>query len=251
MDTPQLSLIIPAYNEESRIRKTSDRVREYLNSQSYSYEVIIAIDGATDRTFEIVQRYCEAFEYFRVINNQKNHGKGYVVRQGMLEARGQYRVFTDADNSTDISYLEPMLAKFKEGYDVVISTRDKKDVPGAGQAVPQPFLKRQLGNFGNLLIQISAVPGIWDTQNGFKGFTAASAEDIFSRVTLERFGFDFEALAIARKLGYKIGIIPIVWRNDPLSHVKPSAYLKTFVELARVRWNLWTGKYKISLSNEQ
>lgn len=243
MSEPHLSVIIPAYNEEGRIKKTLDRAREYLNSRDYSYEVIIPIDGATDRTFEIVQEYCEAFEYFKVINNKKNHGKGYVVRQGMIEARGQYRVFTDADNSTDISYLEPMLKKFNEGYDIVISSRDPKDAPGAGQAVPQPFLKRQLGNLGNLLIQILAVPGIWDTQNGFKGFTAKVAQDIFSRAAINRWGFDFEVLAVARRLGYKIGIIPIMWKNDLTSHVKLSSYFRTLRELFTVRRNLWTGRY--------
>ncbi len=251
MTEPRLSLIIPAYNEEDRIRKTLDRIREYLKNQNYSYEVLIVIDGATDRTFEIATKFCRDFENFKVVYNRENHGKGYVVRQGMLEARGEYRVFTDTDNSTDISYLEPLLKKFGEGYSVVISSRDSKDAPGAGQEVPQSFLKHQLGNASNLLIQLLAVPGIWDTQNGFKGFTARAAEDIFSRATIDRWGFDFEALAITRRLGYKIGIIPIVWRNDPKSHVKLSSYFKTFLELLRVRWNLWTGRYTKRNTNLQ
>jgi len=214
METPYLSLIIPSYNEDDRIGKTLERVREYLRSQDYSYEVLVIIDGATDDTFNVATSYKDSFEgKLKVINNPKNHGKGFVVRQGMLEALGKYRVFTDADNSTDIHYLERMIAKFNDGFDVVISTRDKKDAPGAGQEIPQVWYKRQMGNASNLLVQIFVVPGIWDTQNGFKGFSKKAAEDIFSRARINRWGFDFEALAIARFLKYRIGIIPIVWRN--------------------------------------
>lgn len=245
MEHPYLSLIFPAYNEGDRIGKTLERAREYLGKQSYSWEVLVVIDGAKDNTFEVVKSHQNSFgNKLRIINNPKNHGKGFVVRQGILEAGGDFRVFSDSDNSTDVHYLENMLAKFKEGYDVVISSRDPKDAPGAGQEIPQKWYKRYLGNMSNLPVQIFAVPGIWDTQNGFKGFTARAAEDVFSRAKIDRWGFDFEALAIARKLGYKIGIIPIVWRNDPKSHVKLSGYFKTLQELLKVRWNLWAGKYK-------
>ncbi len=239
-----LSLIIPCYNEEDRIEKTLDRVFEYLKDQDYSWEVLTVIDGAKDRTFQVIKGLEEKFEgKLRVINNSENHGKGYVVRQGVLEARGKYRVFTDADNSTDIRYLKPLLEKFDEGFDVVISTRDSKDAEGAGQEVSQPFLKRLLGSMGNLFIQIVAVRGIWDTQNGFKGFNKEAAEDIFSRATIDRWGFDIEVLALARKLKYKIGIIPIMWRNDPKSHVKLSSYIEVLWETVKIRWNLITGRY--------
>ena len=202
------------------------------------------LDGPSDDTPDIVDPYEEAFAgRLKIINNTKNHGKGFVVRQGMLEARGEYRIFTDADNSTDVHYIEDMLAKFKEGYEVVISSRDGKDAKGAGQAVKQAWLKRQMGNAGNLYIQILAVPGIWDTQNGFKGFSAKAAEDIFSRTTVDGFGFDIEALAIARALKYKIGIIPIIWKNDPKSLVSLRSYFKVLADTAKVRLNLWSGKY--------
>lgn len=243
MEKPHVSLVIPSYNEEDRIEKTLRRVKDYLKDQDYSWEVLVVVDGAKDKTAEVAKKVVGDDKKFKIIDNKRNHGKGYVVRQGMLEAKGDYRVFTDADNSTDISYLDPMLKKFSEGYDVVISTRDAKDAAGAGQEIPQSFLKRQLGNVSNLLIQIFAVPGIWDTQNGFKGFGANAAEDIFSRAKIDRWGFDFEILAVARKRDYKIGIIPIVWRNDAKSHVKLSSYFKTFRELLQVRLNLWTGKY--------
>ena len=245
MPNPYLSLIIPAYNEGERINKILKRILEHLGPQDYSWELLVMLDGSEDNTFEVVSSYKDSFKgKLKIIYNKANHGKGFVVRQGMLEAKGDYKIFTDADNSTDIKYLEPMLAKFKKGYDIVISTRDPKDAKGAGQEIPQVWYKRQMGNASNLLVQIFAVPGIWDTQNGFKGFSAKAAEDIFSRATIDRWGFDFEALAIARKLKYKIGIIPIIWKNDPKSHVKLSHYLNTFKELLTVRLNLWSGKYK-------
>lgn len=245
MDKPYLSVIIPAYSEEDRIGKTLDRVREYLSQQEYSYEIIVVLDGPTDQSSGVVHSYKNKFNHtLQIEGYETNRGKGYAVRLGILKARGEFRVFTDADNSTDISYLEPMLEKFKEGYDVVISSRDKKDAPGARQAVPQAWYKRQLGNLGNLFIQLVAVPGIWDTQNGFKGFTAKAAEDIFSRAKINRFAFDIEVLALGRKLGYRIGIIPIIWRNDPKSHVKFSSYFQVLWETVRIRLNLLLGKYE-------
>jgi dolichyl-phosphate beta-glucosyltransferase len=244
MDSPKVSLIIPAYNEQERIVKTLDRVREYLSKQSYTYDVIVVLDGPTDNTPAVVAEYAKKFKELRVIHNKQNRGKGYAVRSGMLDARGEYRVFTDADNSTDVSYLNALLKKFDEGYDVVISSRDKKDAPGASQAVKQQWVKRQKGNAGNIFIQLVAVPGIWDTQNGFKGFTARSAEDIFSRAAIDRWGFDIEALALARHLGYKIGIIGIVWKNDPKSHVKLSGYFQVLWETVKVRLNLMSGAYR-------
>ena len=243
-EKPQVSLIIPCYNEQDRISRTLERMYEYLSGERYSWEVLVILDGSEDNTPGTVRSFEERFNgRLHVHGYPDNRGKGYAVRLGMLKARGTYRVFTDADNSTDIHYLSSMLKKFKEGYEVVISSRDKKDAPGAGQAVKQAWPKRQLGNMSNLAIQIFAVPGIWDTQNGFKGFSARAAEEIFSRSRVNRWGFDFETLAIARRLGYRLGIIPIVWRNDPKSHVKPLQYFQTLKELLIVRLNLMRGNY--------
>ncbi|MBI4120490.1 MAG: glycosyltransferase family 2 protein [Parcubacteria group bacterium] len=244
MDDPFVSIIIPAYNEEGRIAKTLARVKEYLDSQSYSCEILVVIDGARDSTAAIAKEAAQEWSQLRVLENKENHGKGFVVRQGMLEAKGEYRVFSDADNSTDIAHLEKMLAKFKEGFDVVIGSRDGKDIAGATQAVPQSGFKRLLGDMGNLVIQAVVLPGIWDTQAGFKGFSADAAQKIFSRAVVDRWGFDVETLALARRFNYKIGIIPIYWRNDPSSHVKLSGYIGALLETFRVRWNLWIGKYE-------
>jgi dolichyl-phosphate beta-glucosyltransferase len=238
-----LSVIIPAYNEEKRISNTLLDIDHYLSKQDYSYEIIVVSDGSKDKTAQIVKKFTDLIKNLRLIDNKENHGKGWVVRQGMLEAQGEIRLFMDADNATTIEHFEKMLPLFEQGYQVVIGSRDKKDAAGAKQAVPQSFLKRQLGNLGNILIQLLAVSGIWDTQCGFKAFQAKTAQDIFSRAKIDRWGLDIEALALARKLGYRIGVIPVNWVNDPDSRVSWKGYLNTFRELFKIKWNFITHKY--------
>ncbi len=238
-----LSVVIPAYREEKRITKTLLDIDQYLSEQKYSYEIVVVNDGSPDNTSGIVRKFSELIKNLRLIDNEKNHGKGWVVKQGMLEAKGEIRLFMDADNATTIEHFEKMIPLFNEGHQIVIGSRDKKDAKEAKQAVPQSFLKRQLGNLGNLLIQLVAVPGIWDTQCGFKAFSQKATEDIFSRLKIDRWGFDIESLALARKLGYKIGIIPVNWINSPDSRVNLKGYLNTFKELFKIKWNLIRGKY--------
>ncbi len=243
-----LSIILPAYNEEKRISKTLLALDHYLSKQSYLYEILVVNDGSPDNTAQVVEKFMGLVNHLRLVDNKENHGKGFVVRQGMREAKGEIRLFMDADNSTTIENVEKMLPLFEEGADVVISSRDSKDARGAAQAIKQPFFKRALGNTGNLLIQIFAVPGVWDTQNGFKAFTAKAAEDIFARARINQWGFDIEALALARHLHYRIAIIPVRWENDPNSHVSLKGYLNTFKELFIVRINLWRNVYGIGKS---
>lgn len=240
-----LSVIIPAYNEEKRIGATLLSVDKYLSIQKYNYEILVVSDGSTDKTVDTVHKYKQLVKNLEVIDNLENKGKGAVVRQGLMAARGKYRIFMDADNSTSLDHVEKMWPLFEKGYHIVIGTRDSKDIKGAAQAVRQPFQRRLIGNTGNLLIQLLAVQGIWDTQCGFKGFSEKSVSDIFPRLRINRWGFDIEILAIAKRLGYKIGIIPVYWKNDPRSHVKLTGYLNTFRELFIVRWNLWRNKYGI------
>ena len=238
-----LSVVIPAYNEEKSIGNTLLAIDHYLSKQDYSYEIIVVNDGSKDKTAQIAEKFSGLVKNLRLIDNKENHGKGWVVRRGMLEAKGEIRLFTDADNATTIDHFEKMMPLFKEGKQVVIGSRDKKDAKGAKQAVPQSFLKRQLGNFGNILIQLVAVPGIWDTQCGFKAFVAKAAEDIFSRCKINRWGFDIEAMALTRKLNYRLGIIPVYWINNPNSSVSWKGYLNTFRELFKIKWNLIRKKY--------
>lgn len=238
-----LSVIIPAYNEEERIAKTITRVAAYLQEQSFESEILVVIDGARDKTADTVRGFQSEIPNVRIIDRKENRGKGYTVREGMLAAIGEIRLFTDADNSTDIAHFDKMKPLFEQGHDIVICSRDKKDVEGATQAVPQSFLKRQLGNTGNLFIQLFAVRGIWDTQCGFKAFRAEAAERIFSVAKIDRWGFDIEALALARKFNYKIGIVPAYWINDPKSHVKLSGYLQVLWETMKIWWWLRTDQY--------
>ncbi|MEX0870098.1 MAG: dolichyl-phosphate beta-glucosyltransferase [Candidatus Spechtbacterales bacterium] len=241
----KLSVIIPAYNESKRIGETLLDIDKYLSRQDYSYEILVVNDGSTDNTVEVVTSYKKLVSNLSVINNSENHGKGYVVRKGMLEAQGEYRLFTDADGSTSIDHLEKIWP-LAEDHDVVIGSRDSRDAKGAKQAVPQPLMKRLLGDVGNILIQIFGVRGVWDTQNGFKVFKSEAAQIIFSKTVINGWGFDIEALALARKLKYKIGIIPVYWVNDPESHVTLGGYIKTFVELFKIRLNLMRNVYGIS-----
>lgn len=240
---PYLSVIIPAYNEEKRIGKTLTAVYSYLNQQIYSWELLIVLDGVTDNTLEVVENFTQGKEHIRWIDRKQNYGKGYTVRQGMLAARGQIRLFTDADNSTDMPHFEQMQPLFEQGSHVVICSRDGKDAVGAQQARPQPFFKRFLGNAGNLLIQILVVPGIWDTRCGFKAFSAAAATKIFSVAQMNGWSYDDEALALARRFGYDIKIIPADWNDAEGTHVTKLDYLKNVWEAVRIRWNLISGVY--------
>lgn len=237
-----LSVIIPAYKEEKVIESTLRSIDAYLKRQAYDYEIIVVVDGIKDKTADLVKQLESEIRGLRVIINQENHGKGYVVKQGMLEARGDFRVFTDADNSTSINHLEKMLPYFGQGYDVVIGS-----IAVAGHKVAsgsEPLWRRLFGKMGNLFIQIMAVPGVRDTQRGFKVVTSKAAEDIFTRVTIARWGFDVEMLALARKFHYKIKEVPVDWKNNPDSHVGLNAYVEVLLDTVKVRWNLMTGLYK-------
>lgn len=237
-----LSVIIPAYNEEKRLSKTLFEIDKYLRQQQYEYEIIVVSDGSKDRTVEVVRNLQSQIPNLKLINNKENHGKGFVVRQGMLEAKGEYRLFTDADNSTSIDQVEKLLPYFKEGFDIVIGSRDVK---GAVLANPQPWLRRViLGNGFNLLVQmIVGLWGIWDSQCGFKILTTKAAGDILPRCKIDRWAFDPEILIIGKKLGYKIKEAPIIWVNDLESKVKFKGMVRMGFDLLKIRWNLITQRY--------
>jgi len=238
---PYLSVVIPAYNEEKRIANTLLAIDKYLSHQNYEYEIIVVVDGAKDATAQVVGKYLPLIKNLHLIDNKDNHGKGAVVAQGMLEAQGEIRLFTDADNSTSIEQVANLIPYFSEGYDVVIGSRRVK---GAKIAQHQPFMREIAGRVGNLIIQILAVPFVWDTQCGFKAFSSRAAEDIFKRLTIKRFGFDVEVLAIARFHKYKIKQVPIVWINDESSTVGASSFISVLMEVIKIRLNIWRGRYK-------
>lgn len=238
-----LSLIVPAFNEAKRLPKTLARLHDYLSGQSYTYEILVVLDGPTDGTRDVVRGFKDEIPHVKIIDRSVNRGKGYTVREGMLAASGSIRLFTDADNSTDIVHFERMKPLFDRGYDLVIASRNPKDVAGAQQAVPQAGYKRLIGRMGNLVVQGLTVRGVWDTQCGFKAFRAGVAEQIFSRVTIDGWGFDIEVLALARALGYKLGMIAADWINDDRSHFTQLDYVRVFGEIVKIRVNFLTRQY--------
>jgi len=235
-----LSVVIPTYNEERRIGRTLVIVREFLDSQNYPYEVIVVDDGSKDTTCSIVKIISESWLYIRLIANPINRGKGAVVKQGILNAQGKYILFTDADNATPIEQVKKLL-EFVPHYQIVIGSRH---CPGAKIHIPQARHRILLSRASNLLIRLLAVPGVYDTQCGFKLFERNAGKMIFSNVKLERFGFDFEALVIANHLGYRLKEVGIEWYNDPESKVRAGREsLRTLRDLLRVKLNLMRGVY--------
>lgn len=238
-----LSVIVPAYNEAARLPKTLRRLDEYLSASQFSYEILVVLDGPIDKTRDVLNSMSGSIKHLKVFDRSANRGKGFTVRQGILNASGGIRLFTDADNSTDIAHFDKMIPLFNRGCDVVIASRNSNDLAGAEQLLSQAWHKRLLGRMGNLFVQLVAVRGIWDTQCGFKAFRGEAAFNIFSRSVINGWGFDIEILALARKLNYEIGIIPAQWVNDDRSHVGALDYLRVLTDTVKVRYNLLTHHY--------
>ncbi len=239
---PFLSVVISAYNEAKRIPLTLIEIDKHLSRAEYSSEIVVVNDGSKDETADVVRRLQAIVKNLKLVDNRENHGKGWGIRSGMREAKGNWRLFVDADNSTSVDQVEKMIPFFKE-YDIIIGSRA---VRGAKLSPPQPWYRQILGRFGNLLIQLLAVPGIWDTQCGFKCFSEEAAEKIFSSMKIDRWGFDVEALALARAAGYRIKEIPVTWVNDTRSTVGAGAYFSTLLEVVKIRWWLARSAYDIS-----
>ncbi len=237
-----LSVIIPAYNEEKRLPKTLREIDGYLKKQSYDYEILVVNDGSKDSTAIVARNLSPEIKNLKLINNHKNQGKGAVVRQGMLSAQGDYRLFTDADNSTSIDQVEKMWPEFKKGYEIVIGSRDIK---GAVLDPPQPFLRNIILGEGFKLYRklIVGLWGIQDTQCGFKCLTRGAAEKIFPKCLINRWAFDPEILVVGKLLGYKIKEIPVLWKNDPESRVKFKGMMRMATDLIKIRLNLMKKLY--------
>jgi len=237
-----LSVVIPAYNEEKRLPKTLAEVNRYLRQQKYDYEILVVNDGSKDRTVEVAKSLIPTIKNLKVTGYEKNQGKGFAVRFGMLEATGDYRLFTDADNSTSIDQIEKMWPEFEKGFDIVIGSRDIK---GAVLDPPQPWLRHIILGEGFKLYR-KLVVGLWeiqDTQCGFKCFKSKAAEGIFPKCRISRFAFDPEILVIARKLKFKIKEIPVYWKNDLESKVKAKSIIKMAFDLIKIKLNSIKGIY--------
>lgn len=238
---PYLSVIIPAYNEAKRLPTTLIDIDKHLSRAEYSYEIIVVNNHSTDGTGEVAKRFSELIKNLRVISVDRK-GKGGAVAAGMLEAKGNIRVFTDADNSTSIDQFAGMIPYFKEGYNIVIGSRDAE---GAKLIPAQPWYRRLSGNIGNLIIQVLLLSGIWDTQCGFKAFTEEAALQIFPNLKISGWGFDVEVLTLAKHLGYKVKEMGITWVNDPFSRVGISAYIQVLIDVLKIKWWIMNNKYEI------
>ncbi len=243
---PHLSIVIPAYKEGERIGRNLLEIDRYLKSKDFSYEILVVVDGSPDNTAEVARNYGLQIPNLRVIENTENHGKGYVVRQGLLEAKGSYRVFMDADGSTSITHWDAFGPEFEKGFDVVIGSRD---LPDSYIQVHQPKYREIMGNMGNWLIRIAL--GLWrypDTQCGFKALTARAAEAVATRMVVDRFGFDFELVTLAERLGFKVRQMPVRWMNEEGSTVAltgKNGFTQVLIDLWKTRVRLWKGAYRL------
>jgi dolichyl-phosphate beta-glucosyltransferase len=238
-----LSVVIPAYNEASRLPASMERLREFARTFGQC-EVLVVDDGSRDSTAEIAEQIGSAWgsqgPALRVLRNPGNRGKGYSVRHGMLEAAGDWLLFSDADFSTPIEDVSILLDKARQGYDVVIGSRAlRPDLVG----VHQSALREKAGQFFNLIMRIATRLPFHDTQCGFKLVRREAARDIFMRQRIGGFGFDVEVLYLARKLGFRSAEMPVRWNNAEGTKVSMLSGLDAFVDLLRIRWWDLTGKY--------
>ena len=238
MSSPFLSIIIPAYNEASRLPQTLEQIFAFLEKEKYFSEVIVVENGSSDNTFSLAQELTAKYPNLRVLHNEEA-GKGLAVRRGMLESEGEYRIFCDADLSMPIAEISRFIPPNLDT-DIVIASREVK---GAIR-YDEPSYRHFTGRIFNLLIRILALPNIHDTQCGFKGFRADIAEEIFQYQSIEGWAFDAEILFIAKMRGYKITELPIPWYyNDEskISVLRDS--FRMFFDLLKIRKNARKGLY--------
>jgi glycosyltransferase involved in cell wall biosynthesis len=235
---PHLSVVIPAFNEAERLPQTLARVRAFLDARGAPYEIVVADDGSQDATAERAR--AAGGPGLIVTRSVHNRGKGDAVRRGMLLATGARRLMTDADLSTPIEELARLEDALDAGHDVAIGSRA---VQGARIEVRQGGFREGAGRLFNWLVRLLALPGVHDTQCGFKLFSAQAATTAFERARLDGFGFDVEALFLARRAGLRIAEIPVVWRNDAATRVSLLKGAAGFLDVVRVRWNAWMGRY--------
>jgi len=229
-----LSIIIPAYNEEKRIATTIKRISNYLNNKKIKHELIIIDDCSTDRTVNIVEETSRKIKKkIRILRNKNNYGKGFSVRVGVLAAKNDLVLFSDADMSTPIEELDSFL-KCIGDYDIVIASRN---LPASRITVKQPFYRQLPGKIFPLLVNMLLIKDIKDTQCGFKLFRKEPAKRLFKSLRTHGWAFDVEVLYKAKKLGYRIKELPVTWINDPNSKIRLSDPFKMFWELVKIRVN--------------
>ncbi|MBA4385020.1 MAG: glycosyl transferase [Anaerolinea sp.] len=237
---PFLSIIFPAHNEEKRLPETLLQVTEFIQSQNYLIEIVIAENASSDRTLEIAREYASQHENVLVLHEERP-GKGLAVKQGMLAASGEYRFFCDVDFSMPITEIPKFLPPNLIDVDIAIASREAKGAIRYGE----PFYRHIIGRMFNMMVWILALPGINDTQCGFKCFSAEVSQKLFPLQSIHGWSFDVEILAIARQLGYKIVEVAVPWYYQPQSKVNVvKDFLRTFVELFKVRKIIRTRSYE-------
>jgi dolichyl-phosphate beta-glucosyltransferase len=225
---PEISIVIPAYNEARRLPETLDRLERYISARGLRAEVIVVDDGSVDATAQLVRERAADWPALSLLSAPRNAGKGAAVQLGMRAARGRYRIFSDADLSVPIDDLDKLLAPLREGAAVAIASRGlaTSDVQRR-----QPWHREAMGSLFNLLVRFLVMDGIRDTQCGFKAFTAEAAQRLFPPLQTPGFGFDVEVLYRARRAGYAIVEVPTRWVNSPLTTVGTRQGLRAFYDL--------------------
>lgn len=230
-----LSIVIPAFNEEQRILITLEKTRSFLQQRPWSYELLPVDDGSADNTIACIEEYAREHPEVRCVKNGQNRGKGYSVRHGVQEAQGQYIGFMDGDYKTDISSLDDVMPLLAKGWDGVIGDRTL----GSSEFVIERNRYRQWGSdvFRSLLRSLMGLEGFGDTQCGFKFFQHTVARDLFARQQIDGFMFDVEILMLANKGGLRIEKIPVKWSFDPDSRFNPvTGTIENLRDLVRIRW---------------
>jgi glycosyltransferase involved in cell wall biosynthesis len=241
------SIVIPAYNENQRIEATLEKVLAHVAKMGWTAEVIVVNDGSCDSTPEIVRAWSHKNPIVRLVENPGNRGKGYSVRNGMLEASGDVLLFTDADLSSPIYEANKLISAVKQGADIAIGSRWLRTEL---QTERQPLYRQLFGRIFNLLLRIILGLRFKDTQCGLKAFTQRAAQAIFPKQRIERWGFDPEILFLAKKTGMLTVEVPVEWAHDERSKIHPlHDGIKMFLELVRVRWYDLTGKYEAPIAS--
>jgi dolichyl-phosphate beta-glucosyltransferase len=237
---PLASIIIPAWNEERRIGGSLAKIADFVHGHSQSIEVIVSDDGSQDATAGIVEEFARRYPFVRLLRN-RHGGKGAAIKAGVAAGEGQYLVISDADLAVPIEEVLKFLPPALDGYDVAIASREGK----GAKRINEPYYRHLMGRVYNLLVQVAAVPGIRDTQCGFKAFRREVARQIFPQQTIEGWGFDVEILFIARRFGYRVVEVPVTWYYGAESKVRPVKDTLGMVrDLWQVRRNAWKGLYE-------
>lgn len=240
---PRYSIIIPAYNEAARIGNSLEKILGYAARRGWSAEVIVVNDGSRDDTAAVVEGFLVRYPELRLLANPGNRGKGYSVRHGMLEARGDVRLFTDADLSSPIEEAEKLFAALEAGADVAIGSRWLRSEL---QTRRQPYYRQMFGRMFNLMLRVTLGLGFKDTQCGFKAFTRRAAEAVFPAQRIERWAFDPELLYLAGRHGMKVAEVPVAWAHREGTQISPLRDgLRMFGEVLKVRWNAMAGRYAV------